>query len=86
MGQSGARNLGTLGAERAPRIGRAVRLSAPGRVRLTPPRGFAAREQVCGSVKMPAPQARYSAAVGSLTVGEGAFHLHVAEINAIIRI
>ena len=42
--------------------------------------------QVCGNVKVPTPTARYSADAATLRLGEGAFHLHLAEVNAILRI
>lgn len=40
--------------------------------------------------KVPTPAARYSAgsdgSAGGLVIGEGCFHLHVAEVNAIVQI
>lgn len=42
--------------------------------------------EVCGGVSLPAPTARYTHASGTLALGEGAFHLHVAEVNAILKI
>ena len=42
--------------------------------------------EVCGGVSLPTPAARYSHAAGTLSLGEGAFHLHVAEVNAVLRL
>lgn len=42
--------------------------------------------EVCGSTKVPTPAARFSSDHGRLSVGEGAFHLHVAEINAVVSL
>lgn len=42
--------------------------------------------EICGGVSLPAPAARYTHNSGTLALGEGAFHLHVAEINAVLRI
>ena len=42
--------------------------------------------EICGGVSMPAPAARYTHSDGTLALGEGAFHLHVAEVNAVLRI
>ena len=47
-------------------------------------RGFGV--EVCGGVSLPAPTARYTHSSGTLALGEGAFHLHVAEVNAILMI
>ncbi|KAI7835668.1 hypothetical protein COHA_010407 [Chlorella ohadii] len=42
--------------------------------------------EVCGNVQLPSPAARYSAESGQLVLGEGAFRLHVAEVNAVVHI
>lgn len=42
--------------------------------------------EVCGGVSLPAPTARYTHSSGTLALGEGAFHLHVAEVNAVLMI
>ncbi len=47
-------------------------------------RGFGV--EVCGGVALPTPSARYSHNTGVLSIGEGAFNLHVAEVNAVLTI
>ena len=42
--------------------------------------------EVCGGVRFPTPAARYSGSTGTLAVGEGSFHLHVAEVNAVVHL
>jgi hypothetical protein len=44
--------------------------------------------QLCGSVSLPLPAAEYAADSQGLSVslGQGGFHLHVAQVNAIIRL
>ena len=42
--------------------------------------------KVCGSVGLPTPAARYSHEAGTLALGEGAFQLHVAEVNAVLKL
>jgi hypothetical protein len=42
--------------------------------------------EVCGAMSFPQPTARYTYDGGSLVVGEGAFQLHVQEVNGILRI
>ena len=42
--------------------------------------------EVCGGLSLPAPAARYTHSSGTLSLGEGAFHLHVAEVNAVLRL
>jgi len=42
--------------------------------------------EVCGGVSLPTPTARYTYDSGSLMVGEGAFNIHVAEVNGILRL
>lgn len=42
--------------------------------------------EVCGSLALPTPAARYSHSAGTLALGEGAFHMHVAEVNAVLRV
>lgn len=47
-------------------------------------RGFGL--EVCGGVSFPTPTASYTYDGGSLTIGEGAFQLHVSEVNGVLRI
>ena len=45
--------------------------------------------QVCGNVRLPTPSARYSpgsAAGQQLVLGEGALHVHVAQVNAVVHV
>lgn len=44
--------------------------------------------QVCGAAQLPVPSARYSmgAERTEVSVGDGAFHLHVAQVNAILHL
>ncbi|KAL4854252.1 putative oxidoreductase YhdF [Chlorella vulgaris] len=42
--------------------------------------------EVCGNVRLPSPAARYSPEAGQLVLGEGAFHIHVAQVNAVVHI
>lgn len=42
--------------------------------------------EVAGYATLPTPSARYSSNTGTLGLGEGAFHLHVAEVNAILKV
>jgi hypothetical protein len=42
--------------------------------------------EVCGSMTVPTPTARYLPENGTLALGEGAFRLHIAEVNCILRI
>ena len=44
--------------------------------------------QVCGAAQLPVPSARYSMGENrtEVSVGDGAFHLHVAQINAILHL
>lgn len=42
--------------------------------------------EVCGAMSFPEPTARYTYDGGSLVVGEGAFQLHVEEVNGILRL
>lgn len=42
--------------------------------------------EVCGNVRLPSPAARYSPESGQLVLGEGAFHLHVAQVNAVVHV
>lgn len=41
--------------------------------------------QVCGNVRLPSPAARYSPQSGQLMLGEGAFQLHLAQVNAVVH-
>ncbi|KAK9822851.1 hypothetical protein WJX81_003965 [Elliptochloris bilobata] len=44
--------------------------------------------EVCGAAQLPVPSARYSMGADrtEVSVGDGAFHLHVAQINAILHL
>ena len=42
--------------------------------------------EVNGAVRVPQPTATYTYDGGSLSIGEGAFELHVQEVNGILRI
>jgi len=44
--------------------------------------------QVCGAAQLPVPSARYSMGADRtvVSVGEGAFHLHVAQVNAVLHL
>lgn len=42
--------------------------------------------EVCGGLSFPTPTARYTYDGGSLTVGEGAFQMHISEVNGIVRL
>ncbi|EFN56880.1 expressed protein [Chlorella variabilis] len=42
--------------------------------------------EVCGNVRLPSPAARYSPESGQLVLGEGGFHLHVAQVNAVVHV
>jgi len=42
--------------------------------------------QVCGSVQLPTPAARYRMDPSMLSIGDGAFHIHVDEVNAIVKV
>jgi hypothetical protein len=42
--------------------------------------------QACGNVRLPSPAARYSPQAGQLVLGDGAFHLHVAQVNAVVHL
>jgi len=53
------------------------------RQRFSIARGFGM--EVCGAVTLPTPAARYSHSSGTLSLGEGAFQMHVAEVNAVLR-
>lgn len=54
------------------------------RQRLTIVRGLGV--EVCGAITLPMPTARYNYNSGMLAIGEGAFHFHVAEVNALLQI
>lgn len=54
------------------------------RHRFTIARGLGA--EVCGGVSLPVPTARYTHSSGTLSLGEGAFHLHVQEVNAVLKL
>lgn len=42
--------------------------------------------EVCGAMSFPEPTARYTYDGGSLVVGEGAFQLHVEEVNGVLKL
>jgi len=42
--------------------------------------------EICGGLSFPTPTARYTYDGGALTLGEGAFQLHVSEVNGILRL
>jgi hypothetical protein len=42
--------------------------------------------EACGNVRLPSPAARYSPQAGQLVLGDGAFHLHVAQVNAVVHL
>eukprot|EP00238_Polyblepharides_amylifera_P003329 CAMPEP_0196597570 /NCGR_PEP_ID=MMETSP1081-20130531/92007_1 /TAXON_ID=36882 /ORGANISM="Pyramimonas amylifera, Strain CCMP720" /LENGTH=78 /DNA_ID=CAMNT_0041923017 /DNA_START=19 /DNA_END=255 /DNA_ORIENTATION=- len=56
-------------------------------VRIKVPIAPALRAEVCGSLTMPLPAAEYSMDGEGLnfSLGQEGFHVHVAEINAMIR-
>jgi hypothetical protein len=58
------------------------------RARVRRPSGDGRGAQVCGAAQLPVPSARYSMGADRtvVSVGEGAFHLHVAQVNAVLHL
>eukprot|EP00959_Pyramimonas_sp_CCMP1952_P446833 9356317-Pyramimonas_sp.AAC.1 len=57
-------------------------------VRTKIPIAPALRAEVCGSVSVPLPAAEYSHSADGLAMsfGQGGFHVHIAQVNAIVHL